>query len=139
GERVSAHRVEWRLEGDDLEAPGIVDELDGGRRTITIEFDDGDQSQTAAHHGGNDEVLAESLEKTWLSGLTRASVRTVPAEWLKPGDIVKLGASDVVPADLRLLAATELEVDESSLTGESLPVSKSAPAVPGAELADRTC
>ncbi|WP_345024627.1 cation-translocating P-type ATPase, partial [Actinomadura keratinilytica] len=63
----------------------------------------------------------------------------VPAAELRPGDVIALGPSDLVPADARLLAADDLEVDEASLTGESLPVAKSVEAVPGAELPDRTC
>ncbi|GAA1557933.1 cation-translocating P-type ATPase [Actinomadura kijaniata] len=65
--------------------------------------------------------------------------QTLPAERLRPGDIIAVGPSDVVPADARLLAAEGLEVDEASLTGESLPVGKSLEAVPGADLADRSC
>ncbi len=42
-----------------------------------------------------------------------------------PGDIVQLSVGDIVPADVRLLEATELECDEAVLTGESLPVDKS--------------
>ena len=45
---------------------------------------------------------------------------------LVPGDIIQLNAGDLVPADARLLKETELQVRESSLTGESLPVEKSA-------------
>lgn len=48
----------------------------------------------------------------------------VPDQDLVPGDVVELVAGDVVPADCRLLQASALEVDESSLTGESLPVAK---------------
>ena len=48
----------------------------------------------------------------------------LPAEELVPGDIVSVEAGDLIPADGRLLEAATLEVDESPLTGESLPVAK---------------
>jgi len=48
----------------------------------------------------------------------------VPARELVPGDIVLLAAGDRVPADARLLEASGLRADEASLTGESLPVTK---------------
>lgn len=47
---------------------------------------------------------------------------------LVPGDVVILRVGDIVPADLRVLEATQLACDEAVLTGESLPVAKS-PAV----------
>jgi Ca2+-transporting ATPase len=64
----------------------------------------------------------------------------VPAEELVPGDIVSIEAGDVVPADGRLLTAATLEVAESALTGESLPVSKGIDPVGEADtpLGDRT-
>ena len=55
--------------------------------------------------------------------------KTIPARELVPGDIVLLEAGSIVPADLRLLEAAQLRVDESSLTGESVPVDKDADAV----------
>ena len=55
----------------------------------------------------------------------------IPAEQLVPGDIVAIEAGDVVPADGRLLNAATLEVDESALTGESLPVAKGTEPVAG--------
>ncbi len=50
--------------------------------------------------------------------------RTVPARELVPGDIIKLKIGDIVPADVQLLQGDYLLVDQSALTGESLPVSK---------------
>jgi cation-transporting ATPase I len=69
----------------------------------------------------------------------RISSRTqsVLARRLRPGDVIELRSGDVVPADARLLAADELEVDESSLTGESLPVTKCTDQTPGAQLGER--
>src|SRR5690348_15349483 len=54
----------------------------------------------------------------------------VPVGELVAGDIVHLAAGDMVPADLRLLGAKDLFVSQAILTGESLPVEKSAP-IPG--------
>ncbi len=53
-----------------------------------------------------------------------------PASELVPGDIVAVRAGDMVPADVRLLEASLLEVDQASLTGESVPQSKSPDPVP---------
>ncbi|MBI4269348.1 MAG: cation-transporting P-type ATPase [Candidatus Rokubacteria bacterium] len=52
------------------------------------------------------------------------AVLTVPAQELVPGDLVLLEGGDVVTADLRLLEASNLGCDESTLTGESVPVTK---------------
>lgn len=65
---------------------------------------------------------------------------TVDAAALVPGDIVLIEAGDRVPADLRLIEASGLHVDESALTGESVPVAKSTRPTPTeAGLADRIC
>ncbi|WP_156686065.1 cation-translocating P-type ATPase [Mycobacterium sp. Marseille-P9652] len=58
------------------------------------------------------------------AGRTAERTVTVSAKSLRPGDIIDLAAPEVVPADARLLVAEDLEVDESLLTGESLPVDK---------------
>lgn len=59
---------------------------------------------------------------------------------LVPGDIVDLRPGDVVPADLRLLAVSGLECDEAVLTGESLPVGKTADPIPDeAAVGDLSC
>jgi magnesium-transporting ATPase (P-type) len=66
-------------------------------------------------------------------------VREVDAESLVPGDVVYLESGNRVPADIRLIAARGLEVDESLITGESVPVAKDAgwTAAPDTVLAER--
>ncbi|MGE4284228.1 MAG: calcium-translocating P-type ATPase, PMCA-type [Clostridia bacterium] len=58
--------------------------------------------------------------------LRNAKVNLVPAKELVPGDIIYLEAGDFIPADARLIEAVNLKVEESALTGESVPVEKSA-------------
>ncbi|MGW5641236.1 HAD-IC family P-type ATPase [Saccharopolyspora sp. NPDC003752] len=65
--------------------------------------------------------------------------RLVPADQLVPGDVIELRAGDGVPADCRLLAVEALEVDESSLTGESQLVAKEIEATTAPAVADRAC
>jgi len=67
------------------------------------------------------------------------SAREVPSRELVPGDVLLLEAGDRVAADARLLDGHNLTVDESALTGESVPVAKTAHALDdvGAELGDR--
>lgn len=55
--------------------------------------------------------------------------RLVDATTLVPGDVVRLRSGDRVPADLRLLDATNLQVDEAALTGESVPAMKDVASV----------
>src|SRR6478736_6023174 len=64
---------------------------------------------------------------------------TVPAAELVPGDVVRLMPGDKVPADVRLFQAFQLRVDESALTGESVPSSKQIdPVAPDAGVGDRS-
>ncbi|MEU3334956.1 magnesium-translocating P-type ATPase [Streptomyces sp. NPDC006668] len=52
--------------------------------------------------------------------------REIPVEELVPGDVIRLGPGDLVPADVRLLRAQGLTVHQAALTGESAPVAKDA-------------
>ncbi len=57
----------------------------------------------------------------------------IDAQDLVPGDIVELELGSVVPADVRLLTVQDLEIDESTLTGESVPVAKTTDALLSAD------
>jgi Ca2+-transporting ATPase len=95
------------------------------------------------HQEGKATAAVSALQKMVI---IKAKVRRdgqlteISASQLVPGDIVAIQAGDIVPADGRLLKAATLEVDESALTGESLPVAKSTEPVAGADtaLGDRT-
>ena len=50
--------------------------------------------------------------------------KAIPARELVPGDLIRLRIGDIVPADAKLTSGDPIEVDQSALTGESLPVSK---------------
>nr|WP_245216925.1 HAD-IC family P-type ATPase [Neoroseomonas nitratireducens] len=73
------------------------------------------------------------------AAVLRDGVReNLPAEALVPGDVVLLEAGDRVPADLRLVEAASLRIEEAALTGESVPAEKdAAPVAAAAPLADR--
>ncbi|MEV6227855.1 HAD-IC family P-type ATPase [Saccharopolyspora shandongensis] len=88
-----------------------------------------------------DRALRKLLDATAIPvALRRKEKRTrVPADELVVGDVIDLVAGDAVPADCRLLEADGVEVDESSLTGESQLVAKTTAATPAAAVADRRC
>ena len=95
--------------------------------------------------GGVQRVRADASIGKLINALTvrvdvRRGGRVAPMERarLVRGDVLELKAGEVVPADCRVLEAVGCEVDESSLTGESFPVTKCSAPVAGATLADRT-
>ncbi|TDC65852.1 HAD family hydrolase [Actinomadura sp. GC306] len=71
--------------------------------------------------------------------LRTAGIEKVSAGDLRVGEVILLRSEDVVPADARLLWAESLEVDEATLTGESVPVAKDVAPAPGADPPDRHC
>jgi cation-transporting P-type ATPase I len=65
-------------------------------------------------------------------------LRALRSDSLVVGDVIELGAADVVPADCRLLETVSLEVDESAISGESFAVTKSVEPAPGAPMTERS-
>jgi cation-transporting ATPase I len=95
--------------------------------------------------GGVQQLRAEravaALSRTHASDvLTMREGTPVPIapKLLVQGDVIRLEAGQVVPADCRLVVARAVEVDESALTGESLPVAKSDASCDAVAVADRT-
>lgn len=68
----------------------------------------------------------DSLSSPICRVIRGGSVREIDPSELVPGDIIVLKTGDFVPADARLIKAEGLSVDESSLTGESVPAEKDA-------------
>jgi len=66
-----------------------------------------------------------SVSKVWRDG----ALKEIPSERIVPGDILVLEAGDMVLADARLIEINQFEIDESPLTGESLPITKKLEAV----------
>ena len=58
----------------------------------------------------------------------------IPAEQLVPGDVVLIAAGDEVPADGRIVSSSALQIDESALTGESVPAAKDAQTLSGGDI-----
>jgi Ca2+-transporting ATPase len=80
------------------------------------------------------------MERTTTRVRRDGRVRRIDADGLVPGDVVLLAAGEVVPADLRLCEANGLRLDESTLTGEAVPVGKTPEAVAAeTPLAERSC
>jgi Ca2+-transporting ATPase len=85
------------------------------------------------------ESLSEMVPET-VAVLREGRRQERPASELVPGDVVLPALGDRVPADLRILAARNLQAEEAALTGESVPARKSPGAVAAdAALGDRTC
>ncbi len=79
-----------------------------------------------------------SMAQTPARVVRDGNVHSMSSENVVPGDLVRLEAGDKVPADLRLIHTIGLEIDESTLTGESEPSTKGTAAVPlSTLLADR--
>ena len=66
--------------------------------------------------------------------IRNGNLQVIPARELVPGDIVVLDTGDYIPADLRIIEEANLKAQESSLTGESVPVEKTSEVIDDAEI-----
>ncbi len=66
----------------------------------------------------------KSMVSTTASVIRDGMQREIPLKMLVPGDIIHLASGDMIPADLQLITSKDLFVNQSALTGESLPVEK---------------
>ncbi|SDZ81054.1 cation-translocating P-type ATPase [Microbulbifer marinus] len=81
------------------------------------------------YHAHRSALALRNLMVSRARVLRDGQIEEIPTSQLVPGDLVLLASGDRVPADLRLFDATGLEIDESVLTGESLPVRKDSGAL----------
>ena len=87
-------------------------------------------------------LLAQQIppaRKVMSDGAGDRAYADVIAAQLQPGDVIEVRTHEVVPADARIIEEVDVEVDESTLTGESLSVEKQVEPTPGAALAERRC
>jgi Mg2+-importing ATPase len=68
----------------------------------------------------------ETLDEEQIFPLTKVEKREIEIAKLVPGDVIHLSAGDIIPADVRLISSKDLFINQSSLTGESMPVEKSS-------------
>lgn len=89
------------------------------------------------HRAARSMAALRELVATTVTVLRRAHpssaprARELPVDELVPGDVIRLGPGDLVPADVRLLRSSGLTVHQAALTGESVPVAKEATDAPG--------
>ncbi|WP_029038738.1 cation-translocating P-type ATPase [Salinimicrobium xinjiangense] len=81
----------------------------------------------------------KKLDKIRATVIRNAEEKEIDAEEIVPGDLISIEAGDLIPADSRIVEAVELTVDESPLTGESVPVEKTSEVIKEElQVADRT-
>jgi Mg2+-importing ATPase len=82
------------------------------------------------HRSNEAAARLRAMVKTTASvkRLEASDFRELPMQTLVPGDIVRLSAGDMIPADLRLLDSKDLFINQSTLSGEAMPAEKHAQA-----------
>ncbi|MBB5372543.1 magnesium-translocating P-type ATPase [Acidocella aromatica] len=84
------------------------------------------RSSEAAAQLANMVKIHATVRRLGTPGADEEGYAEIGLDELVPGDIVRLSAGDMIPADVRLLTAKDVYVNQSALTGESMPLEKSA-------------
>jgi P-type Mg2+ transporter len=79
--------------------------------------------ETRADHAAEE---LKAMVRTVASVLRSGVAKDKPLKFLVPGDVIRLGAGDMVPADVRLIESKDLFVNQATLTGEAMPAEKHA-------------
>jgi len=84
------------------------------------------RSSTAAAQLANMVKIHATVRRPGTAGTDEEGYAEIGLDELVPGDVIRLSAGDMIPADVRLLTAKDLYINQSALTGESMPQEKSS-------------
>ncbi|KAG7377285.1 hypothetical protein PHYBOEH_000955, partial [Phytophthora boehmeriae] len=129
--------VRWEIQWAQVPLNAALDKLKSSREGLTSD----EAEKRLAEYGPNklpekigyfEEVQAGDAVSALMGQLAPEAnvyrdgeIKNVPADLLVPSDVLRVRLSDVIPADIKFLEGDSIKVDQSSLTGESLPVTKS--------------
>jgi Mg2+-importing ATPase len=101
--------------------------------SVGLSFVQEHRSNRAAARLANMVRVNVDVRRPGLAGADGEGFSPITLDRIVPGDVVRLSAGDMVPADLRILTAKDLFVNQSALTGESMPVEKYDRSAPAAD------
>ncbi|RAX28892.1 UNVERIFIED_CONTAM: P-type 1, partial [Escherichia coli] len=66
----------------------------------------------------------KNMVKNRVNVIRNGSMDLIMQDAIVPGDLIEISAGDIIPADARVISATDLLINQSALTGESIPAEK---------------